>query len=192
MLPNIDSNIITIVIVPFLIFIARVVDVSMGTLRVIFVSKGNKLLAPVLGFFEILIWLIAMRYILLNLSNVFCYLTYAGGFATGTFVGIYLEEKISIGKVLLRVVSRRDSSELLSVLKEKGYTATTSGARSPDGKVKIIYTVIQRKDLHRVVRVIKMHNKGAVYSISDIKFANEANLPKRKRHIGFGFIRKGK
>ncbi|NLI23307.1 MAG: hypothetical protein GX419_01195, partial [Bacteroidales bacterium] len=74
-------------ILPFLIFLARICDVSIGTLRIIFVAKGNKLVAPFLGFFEVLIWILAITRIIQNLDNPFCYLGYAAGFATGNYIG---------------------------------------------------------------------------------------------------------
>jgi uncharacterized protein YebE (UPF0316 family) len=80
----------TWIVLPLLIFLARVVDVSMGTIRVIFVSRGLKYLAPVVGFFEVLIWLLAIGQIMKNLSSPLCYVAYAGGFAAGNYIGIVI------------------------------------------------------------------------------------------------------
>ena len=91
------SEIFTFIILPILIFIARVCDVSIGTMRIIFISRGAKILAPLLGFFEILIWLVAIGKVMQNLDNIACYVAYAGGFATGNFVGIRIEEKLAMG-----------------------------------------------------------------------------------------------
>ena len=102
-----NNDFFTWVLLPILIFISRVLDVSLGTMRLIFVSKGYKLLAPVLGFFEVLIWLVAIGQIMQHLDNIFCYLAYGLGFATGNFVGIYLEEKMSIGTVINELPRRR-------------------------------------------------------------------------------------
>jgi len=101
------------VILPILIFLARVCDVSIGTIRIIFVSKGIKYLATFLGFFEILIWLMAISQIMQNLTNVYYYLFYAGGFSTGIFVGILIDEKLSIGTVSVRIITRTDASKLI-------------------------------------------------------------------------------
>lgn len=84
------------IILPLLIFVSRLADVSLATLRHIFVSKGYKTLVPILGFFEVLIWLIAIRQIFNNVDNIACYLAWAGGFSAGTYLGMYLEEKIAI------------------------------------------------------------------------------------------------
>jgi len=93
------SEIYALIGLPLLIFFARVCDVSLGTIRIIFISKGIKYLAPIVGFFEILIWLLAISQIMQNLTNPYYYIFYAGGFATGNLVGIILDEKLSIGTV---------------------------------------------------------------------------------------------
>ena len=111
------SEIYAWILLPLLIFFARVCDVSLGTIRIIFVSKGIKYLAPIVGFFEILIWLLALGQIMQNLNNVFYYIFYAGGFATGNYVGILLEEKLSIGTVGIRIITKREAEKLIEVLK---------------------------------------------------------------------------
>jgi uncharacterized protein YebE (UPF0316 family) len=80
------------VLLPLMIFFARVCDVSLGTVRIIFISKGIRYLAPFVGFFEILIWLLAISQIIQNLTNRYYYIFYAGGFACGTFAGIIIDE----------------------------------------------------------------------------------------------------
>ena len=76
-----DSELFKWVLLPLLIVIARVIDVSIGTIRIVFVSRGHKIIAPVLGFFEVLIWLLAIGQIMRNLSNFMCYIAYGTGFA---------------------------------------------------------------------------------------------------------------
>ena len=115
------NNYWSFLIIPLFIFLARVTDVSMGTIRVIFISRGFKFLAPFLGFFEVLVWLLAIQQIMANLNNVLYYLAYAGGFAAGTFIGIVIEEKISIGKVTIRIITKKDSTKLLKALKEQKF-----------------------------------------------------------------------
>ena len=93
------------VLIPVLICLARIVDVSIGTLRIIFVSKGMRGIAPILGFFEVIIWLVAIGQIFQNLSNWVNYIAYGAGFAMGNFVGIYIEGKISLGYTLVRIIT---------------------------------------------------------------------------------------
>jgi len=113
-----ETEIFTWILLPILIFFARVGDVSLGTIRIIFISKGIKYLAPLIGFFEILIWLVAISQIMQNLTNIYYYIFYAGGFATGNLVGIIIEEKLSIGTVAIRIITRKDAEELTNALKK--------------------------------------------------------------------------
>ena len=104
-----NTELFTWVILPLLIFLARILDVSIGTMRLIFVSKGMKYLAPILGFFEVIIWLLAISQIMQHLDNVLCYVAYGLGFAMGNYLGIVLEEKMSIGTVLIRVIPQKET-----------------------------------------------------------------------------------
>ena len=176
----IDPEIYKLVLLPILIFLARVCDVSLGTIRIIFVSKGIKYLAPLVGFFEILIWLLAISQIIQNLTNAYYYIFYACGFATGTFVGILIEEKLSIGTVMIRIITKRDATELIKHLKSEKYGLTTVCAEGMDGPVKIIFTVIRREDIETVIKCIKKHNPNAFYSIEDVRSVEEAMFPKRR------------
>jgi len=186
------------VILPFLIFFARVCDVSLGTIRIIFISKGVKYLAPIVGFFEILIWLLAIGQIMQNITNIYYYLFFAGGFATGTFVGLYLEEKLSIGLVMIRIITKKDSTALINYLKSEKYGVTTVKAEGVGASVKIIFTVIRREDLNKVATCILKFNPNAFYSVEDVRSVSEAMFPqKRPRRFNFykrlfQFDRKGK
>lgn len=171
-----DTNLYAYVILPLLIFIARILDVSIGTIRVIFITRGYKFIAPILGFFEVLIWLAAIRQVMVNLTNVVCFFAYAIGFAAGTFAGMYIEEKISVGKVILRIISRRDAASLISALNKRGYVTTVTDAQGPKGRVKIIFTVIERHDLPQVTGIINKFDHHTFYSIEDVKYARENNF----------------
>ncbi len=105
-----DSGLFGLFVLPLLIFIARVTDVTFDTMRIIFISKGEKYLPPLLGFFEIMIWLFAIGQVMQNLTNIVYYIAYAAGFATGNFVGIIIEDKMAIGKLVVRIITRKDSS----------------------------------------------------------------------------------
>lgn len=170
---NSGQDFFTWVGLPFLIFLARVSDQSIGTVRLIFISKGFRKLAPVIGFVESLIWLLAIREILNHLDNSMCFIAYAGGFATGNYIGMLLEEKISIGTVIVRIIPRRDATELLSYFVENNYGFTVTDAQGSKGDVKIIFCVIKRKDLEHFISLVKTFNPNAFYSIEDVKTVNE-------------------
>lgn len=162
----------TYVLIPMLIFIARICDQSIGTLRFIFISKGYKNLAPILGFFEVIIWILAIRQIFQHLDNVFCYLAYGAGFAAGNYIGIYLEERISLGTVLIRIIPKFDTSLLQQHLRDLGYGLTVVDAEGKYGSVKMIFSIIKRKELPTFVEAINTFNPNAFYTIEDIKAVN--------------------
>ena len=190
----VNSEIFTWIVLPLLIFIARVADVSLGTVRVIFVARGLKYFAPVVGFFEILIWLLAIGQIMQNLSNPACYIAYAGGFATGNFVGIWIAEKLSLGVVLIRVVTSKDASELVEYLKTAKYGVTSVDGHGSSGEVKVVFTIVPRREVTGVVNLIKQFNPKAFYTIEEVGFVEEGIFPARKTWLGnlFRSQRKGK
>jgi uncharacterized protein YebE (UPF0316 family) len=183
------SGFYTWFIIPFLIFIARVVDVSLGTVRVIFVSRGLKYLAPIVGFFEIIIWLLAIGQIMRNLSNPVCYIAYAGGFAIGNYVGICIAEKLSLGVVLIRVVTKIDALPLVEHLKSKNYGVTSVDGHGTSGEVKVVFTIVPRREVPSIVESIKKFNPQAFYSIEEVGFAAKGVFPGKKSPWDFGLLR---
>jgi uncharacterized protein YebE (UPF0316 family) len=185
-------------LLPFLIFIARVADVSMGTVRVIFVARGLKYLAPIVGFFEILIWLLAIGQIMKNLSNPACYIAYAGGFAMGNFVGICIAEKLSLGVVHIRVVTKKDATELVKHLTAADYGVTSIAGHGTAGEVKVVFTIVPRCEVESVVKLIKKFNPHAFYSIEEVGFVEKGIFPVKRAGNFFGLsemfrpFRKGK
>ncbi|HPH34369.1 MAG TPA: DUF2179 domain-containing protein [Methanoregulaceae archaeon] len=196
--PVASSDLFAWVILPLLIFLFRICDVSLGTIRVIFIAKGLKYIAPVIGFFEVIIWLLAIGQVMNNISNVACYIAYGGGFAAGTLLGMTVEERLSIGTVVVRVISNEDITGLLSFLRAHSFGVTIADGEGSKGKVKIILSVIKRQDLEEVVRGIQHHLPGTFYSVEEIKSVAEGVFPEKKSRLlfnhrdPFGFFRKGK
>ena len=176
-----------------MIFFARILDVSLGTVRIILLSKGNKNLAPVIGFIEIFVWLIAFKQLFTNLDNWIYYFSYALGFSAGTYVGIIIEEKLSFGKVMLRIICKEDSKKLLKKLDKSKYTSTTVSATGPNGKVNIIQIILNRKNIGKVLKIIQEVSPKSFYSIEDVRYAREEIvLVAKNRKDFFSFFRKGK
>lgn len=163
------------VVIPLLIFFSRVIDVSLDTIRIVFISKGNKFLAPILGFFEVLIWLIAITRIMQNLDNFVYYIAYAGGFATGNYIGLIIEEKLALGVQMFRIITLKEASTLIESLTLKGYGVTSVDAEGKNGKVNIIFSVVKRSESKKVIDIIHLHNPNAFYSIEDVRRVNENN-----------------
>lgn len=108
-----------------------------------------------------------------NANSIFCYLAYAAGFATGNYVGIICENKLSIGLVVVRIITQKNSDELIEYLRNENYGVTVLEATGSKGKVKIIFTVIKRKDLKAVIENINNFNPKAFYSVEDVRTVNE-------------------
>ena len=162
----------TYILVPILIAIAKIIDVSLGTLRIILISKGAKKLVPLLGFVEVLIWIVTIGQVMKNLTNPVNYIAYALGFAMGNYVGILIEQKLALGSVLIRVITRRDASELITYLQSNDFGVTVIPAEGSLGPVHLIFTVIKRSNLNKVVEIIKKFNPKAFYSIEDIRYVS--------------------
>lgn len=188
---NPQSELFIYLVIPLLIFFSRIVDQSIGTLRLIFVSKGYKLLAPILGFFEVIIWVIAIGQIMQHLDNIFCYLAYGGGFAAGNYIGIYLEEKLSLGTVLIRVMPKKDTADLVENLKASKFGVTMMDAEGSTGKIKILLSIIKRKELKQYVSIINQTNPNAFYTVEEIKSVHSGIFRPDGRAPGIGGILAG-
>ncbi|MDX9769026.1 MAG: DUF2179 domain-containing protein [Tenuifilaceae bacterium] len=172
-----DSNIYLYLVLPLLIFFARIIDVTLGTMRIIFVSKGERLLAPILGFFEVFIWIIAIGKIMGNLDNYACYFGYAAGFATGNWVGMKLEEHLAMGNILVRVIATKDGSLLVKNLSKSGYGATLVEGEGSAGKVQLVYSIVSRENLKEVISVIEEFNPKAFFTIEDVRKVSSGIFP---------------
>jgi uncharacterized protein YebE (UPF0316 family) len=181
------------VILPILIFLARVADVTLGTLRIIFISRGRRQLAPILGFFEVLIWIVAIGQLVQNLGSVTSYLGYAAGFAAGNFIGMLIEDRLAIGTLVVRAIVPHGGDELMQRLHDAGYGVTGLDAHGSTGPVKLVYTVVKRKHLKDVTRIIHDVTPKAFLTIEDVRAAEEGVFPPVKLTDGSRlFERRGK
>jgi uncharacterized protein YebE (UPF0316 family) len=178
----ITPGVFAFVVVPVLIFLARVCDMSLDTIRVIFMSKGIQYLPAIIGFFEVIIWLVAIGQVMNNLTNVVCYIAYGAGFATGTIVGMAIEEKLSLGLTSVRIITKEDPAELVQFLRSHNYGVTSIDAEGGTGRVKMVFTIIKRQDLQHVVGIIKDFNPNAFYSVEEVKSVAEGVFPERNSH----------
>ena len=183
-----------IIVVPLLIFLARIGDVSIGTIRIIFVSKGYRYLAPLLGFFEVFIWLLAMTKILQNLDRWYYYLAYCAGFATGNYIGILLEEKIAIGYATLRLITKKQAHDLIKAMQNHGFGVTYQPAEGSTGLVHVVYTIVKRSELNSVIQLINEFNPRAFYTVEEVKFVKQGihRATNIQRNALFRRGRKGK
>ncbi|NQV42575.1 MAG: DUF2179 domain-containing protein [Candidatus Marinimicrobia bacterium] len=188
------------IILPILIFLARIVDVSLGTIRILFVARGVQTLASLLGFFEVFIWLVVISNVMKNLSSPFYFVFYAAGFAAGNYVGIAIERHLYVGKVALRIITRENADALVSFFREKRLGITVVDATGAQGPVKLLYSIVARRDLQTTIDEVKRFNPKAFYSIEDVKAVSEGTFPisqkrrsaKRGSGLNFFSLRKGK
>ncbi len=172
-----DSELFRLAVLPAIIFLARICDVTLDTLRIIYVSRGLKILAAAIGFFEVLIWLTAITQIFKNLTNPVYYVAYAGGFAMGNYIGILIEEKMAIGTVVIRIITQRVADVLIDVLKNNGYAVTHVDAQGAMGPVKIVFTIVKRKDIDRVLYLVRACNPLAFFTIEDVRSVRKGVFP---------------
>jgi len=174
---SIDPTLYTWVILPLLVFAARVVDVALGTMRIIFISRGKRRLAPVLGFIEVFIWITILAQIVHGANNIVAYLAYATCFAAGNFVGMYIEDRLALGTLILRVIVPRNGAELAAALHQAGVGVTIVDGEGATGPVKLVYTVVKRKDLPVVLQIIHQRMPKAFLSIEEVRSTEEGIFP---------------
>jgi uncharacterized protein YebE (UPF0316 family) len=169
---HISNEVLNWVILPLLIFVARMSDVTLGTLRNIFMSRGFRKIVPFVGFFEVLIWLIAMKQVMNRADNFVCYLAWAGGFAMGTYVGMRIEERLALGMQVIRIITNEASEKLVNALRKANHGITIVDAQGAVGPVKMIFSIVQRKYLKEVISIIEENQPNAFYSIEDVRNAH--------------------
>ena len=168
-----DTDLFKWVLLPVLIFLARVADVSINTVRVIFMLNGRRLLSTTLGFFESLIWLMAISQILQNVTNPISYLAYSGGFAAGIYVGMLIEERLAIGNVIVRIISQRDTKEMITNLRQLGLRTTVLNAEDNNGPVSVIFLISKRQGLKKVTDIVQQTNPMALFTVEGVKSVHE-------------------
>jgi uncharacterized protein YebE (UPF0316 family) len=173
-----DSNLYIWVVLPIIVFFARVSDVTLGTLRIIFISRGKRNLAPLLGFVEVFIWITVVAQIVSHAHNILAYLAYAAGFATGAFVGMYIEDRLAIGTQIVRTIVQNNSQELIGNLHYAGYGVTSVDGQGVNGPVNLIYTIVLRKNLPDVLAIIHRTHPHAFLSIEDLRSTQAGVFPR--------------
>jgi uncharacterized protein YebE (UPF0316 family) len=189
-----NQTVVSFLILPVMIFLARICDVTLGTLRIICVSKGKKVYAAFLGFGEVLIWISVIAQIMQNLNNPICFVAYAAGFAMGNFIGITIEEKLAMGTLIIRIITNSDATALIYSLKSAGFGVTVLDAHGAAGPVHVIYTVIKRAALPEVDQIIKTFNPNTFYSIEELREVHAGVFPQESRYFSgvrqFGVLRR--
>ena len=149
----------------FLIMGMRICDVSIDTMRLILIVQGKKYKAGVAGFFEVLIWIFAIRFIFQHLDNYLNLLGYATGFGLGNIIGITIEQKIGFGFVQLSIISRHFTDKIADTLRKSKYGITILPGEGSRGGVSIIMLIIAKKYQREALRLIESIDKDAFITV---------------------------
>ena len=172
-----DTTTYVWIILPILVFFARVTDVTLGTLRIIFISRGKRNLAPLLGFVEVFIWITIVSQIVSHAHNILAYLAYAAGFASGTLVGMYIENHLAIGTQIILAIIQDNAPELITHLHAGGYGVTCVDGEGATSPVKLIYTIFPRRCQEEVLSIIHQTHPHAFLSVQDVRSTQEGIFP---------------
>ncbi|MDD2469544.1 MAG: DUF5698 domain-containing protein [Bacilli bacterium] len=153
-----------------LIFVVRIIDVSMGTLRTVLVVRGKRMVGAFIGFIEVGIWFLVVRQALTGEdTSLWVAIAYAGGFSTGTFVGSWLEEKLAIGSSSVTVVTRGLRHDVVKTLRDKGFGVSSVISQGIDEENLMLIIEVDRKRINEVCSIIKEIAPDSFIAISDTK-----------------------
>jgi uncharacterized protein YebE (UPF0316 family) len=169
----------TWVYLPLIVFATRVLDVTLGTMRIIFLSRGRKYLAPLLGFVEVLIWITVVSQIVGGANNLVAYVSYASGFAVGNYVGMLMEDKLAIGTLVIRIILNHNGKALIDNLHAGGYGVTYVDGHGATGPVILVYTVVMRKELERVIEIIESASPKSFFTVEELRSVRQGIFPAR-------------
>jgi uncharacterized protein YebE (UPF0316 family) len=165
---------------PLVIFCLRIVDVSLDTLRVLFMVRGRRGIAGALGFVQSMIWIFAVGNAIRHLDSIWHIVGYAGGFAMGTVIGISIEQALAYGLSTVRIVSRHGGIEIAQALRERGFGVTEMSGMGRDGAVEIVNSVVQRQDLDDVIAIVDQWDNTAFVTVEEPKVLRGGSLAARR------------
>jgi uncharacterized protein YebE (UPF0316 family) len=177
-------------LVPLLILIARIVETSLETVRTIYIARGHADLAAYIGIVKTGIWLLSTGLVLTNLSDFWNLFAYLAGYGIGTLLGMAIEKMISLGHVIVRLITPEDPQPLISELSVLGYGMTRiEGSGSCSGTVSIIFMIVPRPELGRLLAVISEKYPKVLYTVEDVRGVKEGARifyrDPRSRILGF-------
>jgi uncharacterized protein YebE (UPF0316 family) len=153
------------------IFGARIIDVSLGTIRMLMLMRGKKYHAAFIGFFEVIVFIKVLGMVVNQLDNPVYLIMYGLGFAAGNIVGGILEERLAVGFLTLHIISKNKSKQLTEVLRGNGYGVTVIDSHGWEGERDILNLQIKRKDVRDVQRLISTTDSNAYVTIYDTREA---------------------
>jgi uncharacterized protein YebE (UPF0316 family) len=188
-----NSSLYIWLVLPLLVFFARVLDVTLGTLRIIFISQGKKNLAPILGGIEVFIWITIVSQIVSSAHNLLAYVAYALGFAAGNYLGMYIEARLAFGTQVILAIVQENVDLMIERLHKAGFGVTCVDGAGANGPVKLVYTIVPRRNLETVLNIVHETHPRAFLSIQDIRSTQEGVFPiPTSTQMGWFSLRKSK
>jgi len=151
------------------IFFARICDVSLATMRTLMIMRGQRLYAALIGFFEVIIYILALNKIFGNLGNPLNLFSYAAGFATGNYLGSFLEEKLAVGTITVQLITLKAPLELTEKLRDEGYGVTLIEGMGREGVRYILQIMLKRKQFGDLRCIIDQWDPDAFWTIFDAR-----------------------
>jgi uncharacterized protein YebE (UPF0316 family) len=187
---SISESLFAYLILPVFIFFARICDVSIGTIRIIMIGRSRRGLAALLGFFEVIIWLVAVSQVLSHLNNVISYIAYGAGFAAGNYIGISIENRLAMGMQAIQIITEENLKALSMLLRQEGFGVTNLAAKGQKGQMDFIYVVTPRKRSNEVLEIVKEFDHNAFISVMDLRSAYAGYVDGQKPNKTSGLFRK--
>jgi uncharacterized protein YebE (UPF0316 family) len=171
------------IILPIIIFFTRMLDTSLGTLRLVLIGRGNRKAVRVIGFFEVLLWITAISQLIQHVNHWSSYIAWALGFTAGSFIGFKIEEKMALGKHQMRIITPQPIEEFLEALKSLNQGYTVFDGIGANGPVKQIFIIVNRKHSKEITELMRKHIPQSFCSISDIQATDSGVFNSRKREF---------
>jgi uncharacterized protein YebE (UPF0316 family) len=166
---------------PLVIFTLRIIDVSLATVRMLLSVRGQRLLVPLIGFFEVLLWLFAAGNAIRYLNSPLHVVGYAGGFAAGTVVGLWVEEKLAFGLATVQIISPYGGVELADALRERGFGVTEFAGEGREGRVEVVYTVARRSQVKGIMELAETWAPDAFVTVEEPRSIRRGWLLQKRR-----------
>lgn len=171
------------IVTAFVIFLMRVISITMDTLRFMLTMRGNKGISWVLGFVESVLYVVIIGTVLKDLSNVLYVVAYSAGFATGNVVGMAIEKRLAIGFSHIKIITKQHGLAIAEVLRKMDYAVTEISARGKDGSVSLCDLSVRRKDVPAIEKLTLEVDPDAFITVEDV-------TPLRSGYWGTGSVRR--
>jgi len=165
------------VILPLIILVARIVETTMETIRLVYVTKGHRYLASGIGTLKIGVWVLSTSLVLTNLDNIPGILAYMLGYGIGTLLGMTIESWIGLGTVIVRIFCTRDPEPLIRHLGDLGYgTTRINGSGQFVPSVAVLLSMVPRKESGRLLAFLKTKYPDVHFTIEDVSTMSEREI----------------